>query len=62
MTQSLVMALGFVLVIEGLTYALVPRHIQNMMRILQDRPPEQLRVAGTVVLALGVFIVWLARL
>jgi uncharacterized protein len=61
MTDSLLMALGLVLVIEGLTYALVPRHMQNMMRMLQDRSPEQLRVMGTIVLALGVIVVWLVR-
>jgi uncharacterized protein len=61
MTDSLLMALGLVLVIEGLTYALVPRQMQNMMRMLQDRPAEQLRVMGTIVLALGVVVVWLVR-
>jgi uncharacterized protein len=61
MTDSLLMALGLVLVIEGLTYALVPRHMQSLMRALQERSPEQLRMMGTVVLALGVVVVWLAR-
>ena len=62
MTDSLLMAFGLVLVIEGLTYALVPRHMQNMMRRLQDLPIEQLRVMGTIVLALGVVVVWLVRI
>jgi uncharacterized protein len=61
MTNSLLMALGLVLVIEGLTYALVPRQMQNMMRMLQERPPEQLRLMGTIVLALGVLVVWLVQ-
>lgn len=61
MTEHLLLALGLVLVIEGLTYALVPRHMQNMMRMLQDKPQEQLRVMGTVVLALGVLVVWLVH-
>ena len=62
MTDSLLMAFGLVLVIEGLTYALVPRHMQYMMRRLQDLPIEQLRVMGTIVLALGVVVVWLVRI
>jgi uncharacterized protein len=62
MTDSLLLALGLVLVIEGLTYALVPRHMQNMMRLLQDKPPEQLRVIGTMVLALGVLVFWLVHI
>ncbi len=61
MTDSLLMAFGLVLVIEGLTYALVPRHMQNMTRRLQDLPVEQLRVMGTIVLAFGVIVVWLVR-
>lgn len=61
MTSTIWLALGLVLVIEGLTYALVPRHMQNMMRMLQEQPPEQLRVMGTVVLAVGVFVIWIAQ-
>jgi uncharacterized protein len=61
MSDAIWMAFGFVLVFEGLTYALVPRHMQNMMRMLQEQSPEQLRIMGTIVLALGVFVVWLAQ-
>jgi uncharacterized protein len=61
MSDALWLALGLVLVFEGLTYALVPRQMQNMMRMLQDQSPEQLRVMGAVVLALGVFVVWLVK-
>jgi uncharacterized protein len=60
MSDAIWLALGLVLVIEGLTYALVPGQMQQMMKMLQDQPPERLRVMGTVVLAVGVFIVWLA--
>ncbi len=61
MSDAWWLALGLVLVFEGLTYALVPRQMQNMMRMLQDQSPEQLRVMGAVVLALGVFVVWLVK-
>jgi uncharacterized protein len=60
MMEGLFLAVGLVLVIEGLTYALVPRHMQNMMRQMQDLPHEQLRIMGTAVLAVGVFVTWLA--
>ncbi len=59
MTDSLWLALGLVLVIEGLTYALVPRQMQNMMRSLIDLPADYLRMMGTAVLAVGVFVIWL---
>jgi uncharacterized protein len=61
MSDAIWLAFGLVLVFEGLTYALVPRHMQNMMRMMQEQTPEQLRVMGTVVLALGVFVVWLVQ-
>ncbi len=61
MSDAWWLALGLVLVFEGLTYALVPRQMQKMMRMLQDQSPEQLRVMGAVVLALGVFVVWLVK-
>jgi uncharacterized protein len=61
MSDAIWLALGLVLVIEGLTYALVPRQMQNMMRALLDLSPESLRVMGTAALAAGVFVIWLAR-
>ena len=61
MSDALWLALGLVLVFEGLTYALVPRQMQNMMRMLQEQSPEQLRVVGAAVMALGVFVVWLVK-
>jgi uncharacterized protein len=61
MSEALWLALGLVLVFEGLTYALVPRQMQNMMKLLQEQSPEQLRVMGAAVLAVGVFVVWLVK-
>jgi uncharacterized protein len=61
MSEMLWLALGLVLVFEGLTYALVPGQMQQMMRHLIERPPESLRMMGVGVLAAGVFVIWLAR-
>lgn len=61
MSDAIWLALGLVLVFEGLTYALVPRQMQIMMRMLQEQSPEQLRLMGAVVMALGVFVVWLVK-
>ncbi|MCA0434758.1 MAG: DUF2065 domain-containing protein [Proteobacteria bacterium] len=54
-------ALGLVLVIEGLLYALVPGHLRHMLETLRALSDEQLRILGTVALALGVLAVWLAQ-
>lgn len=61
MSATILMALGLVLVIEGLIYALVPAQLKLMMAAMQNMSNEQLRRMGTVVLAIGVGLVWLAR-
>jgi uncharacterized protein len=61
MSVSILTALGLVLVIEGLTYALVPSQLKRMMAGIMGLSNEQLRIAGTVALAFGVLLVWIAR-
>lgn len=58
---ALFIAIGLVLFLEGLFYALIPARMQDMMRQLVDLPPDVLRRAGLVAAAAGVFIVWLVR-
>jgi uncharacterized protein len=61
MTSEVIwIALGLVLVFEGLTYALVPGQMQKMMARMLEVPPDQLRLAGTAALAIGVFVIWMA--
>ena len=61
MIPSIVQALGLVFVIEGLLYASVPGHVKAMLARLGVMSDEQLRIAGAVVLAVGVGLVWLAK-
>ena len=61
MMPELLMALGLVLVIEGLLYALVPGQLKAMMLSFQKLSDDQLRVGGVTAVALGVVIVWLVR-
>ena len=61
MSHALLMALGLVFVIEGLLYALVPGHLKNMMRTMENVPDESLRTGGLVAIGFGVFVVWLVR-
>ena len=61
MMPELLMALGLVLVIEGLLYALVPGHLKAMMLSLQKLSDDQMRVGGVSAIAVGVMIVWVAR-
>ena len=61
MIPDLLMALGLVLVIEGLLYALVPGHLKAMMQSVQKLSDDQLRIGGVAAMAAGVAVVWLVR-
>ncbi len=58
---DLLVALGLVMVIEGLLYALFPEGMKRMMQLLLTLPSEQVRSAGLVFAVIGVGIVWLLR-
>ncbi len=61
MIADVLLALGLVLVIEGLLYALVPGHLKGMMQAMQKLSDDQLRIGGVLALATGVAAVWLVR-
>ncbi|WP_324753982.1 DUF2065 domain-containing protein [Roseovarius sp. Pro17] len=55
------LALGLVLIVEGLVYALAPGMIERMLEALRSLPPEARRVFGLAAMAAGVLLVWLAK-
>ena len=59
--SDLVVAIGLVLVIEGLLWSLWPGVGRKLLEATEDAPESSLRVAGAVAVALGVAIVWLVR-
>jgi len=59
--DELVVAVGLVLVIEGLVWALVPRLGRKLLQAASETPESSLRLAGTVAVAAGVLIVWFVR-
>ena len=61
MLANVLMALGLVVVIEGLLYALVPAQLKAMMQSVQKLSDDQLRIAGVAAMSLGVAVVWLVR-
>jgi uncharacterized protein YjeT (DUF2065 family) len=61
MMQDIITALGLVLVIEGLLYALLAVPMKALIRAALDMPDAHLRISGVLTIALGVFVVWLAR-
>jgi uncharacterized protein len=61
MLENVLTALGLVLVIEGLLYALVPAKLKAMMVSVQKLSDDQLRIAGVAAMATGVAAVWLVH-
>jgi uncharacterized protein len=62
MTSSLVVALGLVLVIEGIMYGIAPGRMKRMIATMLLQTDDQLRLAGIFAIASGVLLVWLARM
>jgi uncharacterized protein YjeT (DUF2065 family) len=58
---DLLVALGLVLVFEGLLWALSPDLGRYLLATAAATPEETLRRAGWVAVALGAFIVWIVR-
>jgi uncharacterized protein YjeT (DUF2065 family) len=58
---ELATALGLVLVIEGLLYAIAPGSLKTLMLHLQEIPDDALRIGGLAAVAVGVALVWLVR-
>ncbi|MDA5557080.1 DUF2065 family protein [Shimia sp. MMG029] len=61
MIETLFLALGLVLIVEGLVYALAPSIIEGLLAALRALPIEQRRYMGLAALALGLALVWVAK-
>ena len=61
MIAAALLAIGLVLILEGLVYALAPSLIEELLDRLRALPLETRRVIGLVALAVGVAVVWLAK-
>ena len=62
MIATAFLALGLVLIVEGLAYALAPSLIERMLAALRAMTEEQRRVMGLGALAFGVLLVWAAKM
>jgi uncharacterized protein YjeT (DUF2065 family) len=56
--KDLISALGLLLFIEGLFFAIFPTRIKNMLKVIEKIPENKLRRAGVFFLILGFLIVW----
>ena len=56
--RELIIAIGLLLFIEGLLYALFPSKMKNMLKVIEKFPANQLRMGGLVFALIGFAIVW----
>ncbi len=54
------LALGSVLIFEGLVYALAPSFLEQMLEMLRRIPEAALRQIGALAVVAGLILVWLA--
>ncbi|WP_299301994.1 DUF2065 domain-containing protein [uncultured Litoreibacter sp.] len=61
MITHILLAIGLVMVVEGLVFALAPSRLEELIKAIADIPPETRRLLGLGCVAFGVFLVWLAK-
>ncbi|MEM7469869.1 MAG: DUF2065 domain-containing protein [Pseudomonadota bacterium] len=61
MISHILLALGLVLVVEGLVFALAPSRLEELIKVISEIPEDTRRMLGLGCLAVGVFLVWLAK-
>ncbi|MEM9331610.1 MAG: DUF2065 domain-containing protein [Pseudomonadota bacterium] len=59
--SDLIVAIGLVLVLEGMIYALFPGSMRKMVEEMSKLSDGTLRTFGLGALICGVFVVWLVR-
>ena len=56
--RELVIAIGLLLFIEGILYALFPSKMKNMLKFVEKMPVNQLRTSGLLFAIIGFVIIW----
>ena len=61
MVETAFLAIGLVLIVEGLVYALAPSLVEDLLEALKAIPPDARRLLGLLALVIGLALVWVAK-
>ena len=59
---TILLAIGLVLCVEGLVFALAPSRLEDLLDALRQIPVDTRRMIGLAALAIGVTLIWIAKL
>ena len=57
----ILLAIGLVLCVEGLVFALAPSRLEEILETLRNISPDSRRLIGLGALAIGVALIWIAK-
>jgi uncharacterized protein YjeT (DUF2065 family) len=55
------LALGLVLIVEGLAWVLAPSALERLLEMLRDVPDQVRRQIGALAIVSGLFLLWIAQ-
>jgi uncharacterized protein len=56
--KELIIAIGLLLFVEGILYALFPSKMKNMLKTIEKMHANQLRTGGLLFAIIGFAIIW----
>ena len=56
--KELIIAIGLLLFLEGILYALFPSKMKNMLKAIEKMQVNQLRIGGLLFALIGFVIIW----
>ena len=61
MAANVLLALGLVMIVEGLVWVLAPSIVERLLEALRDLPEPVRRQLGALALVSGLILVWIAH-